>query len=101
MPRIGLFVCRCGENIARTVQVQRVVDFAKRIPGAAVSADYRYLCSAPGQKIVMDANQEHALNGITIAACSPQLHEPTFRAAAAQAGLNRQKGSNAHALSTR
>src|SRR3989304_3025125 len=88
MSRIGVFVCHCGENIARTVQVQRVVEFAKHIPGAVVSADYRYLCSAPGQKIVIDAIQQHGLDGVVIAACSPQLHEPTFRAAAAQAGLN-------------
>ena len=87
-PRIGVFVCHCGENIARTVQVQEVVDFAKDIPGAAVTEDYPYLCSAPGQQMVMDAISEHGLDRVVIAACSPQLHEPTFRAAAAQAGLN-------------
>jgi heterodisulfide reductase subunit A len=86
--RIGVFVCHCGENIARTVQVQRVVDFAENIPGAVVSADYPYLCSAPGQKMVIDAIEEHGLDRVVVAACSPQLHEPTFRAAAAQAGLN-------------
>ncbi|OFV89114.1 MAG: disulfide reductase [Acidobacteria bacterium RBG_16_68_9] len=88
MSKIGVFVCHCGENIARTVQVQRVVEFAKHIPGVAVSTDYPYLCSAPGQKIVTDAIQEHGLDGVVVAACSPQLHEPTFRAAAAHAGLN-------------
>ncbi len=88
MARVGVFVCHCGENIARTVQVQRVVDFARGIPGAAVSADYPYLCSAPGQKMITDAVEEHGLDRVVVAACSPQLHEPTFRAAVARAGLN-------------
>jgi heterodisulfide reductase subunit A len=88
MAKVGVFVCHCGENIARTVHVQNVVDFAKDVPGAAVSEDYPYLCSAPGQQMVIDAIEEHGLDRVVIAACSPQLHEPTFRAAAAQAGLN-------------
>jgi heterodisulfide reductase subunit A len=88
MSRVGVFVCHCGENIARTVQVQRVVERARNLPGAAVTADYPYLCSAPGQQMVIDAVREHGLDRVVIAACSPQLHEPTFRAAVAQAGLN-------------
>ncbi len=88
MAKVGVFVCHCGENIARTVQVQEVVEFANHIPGAAVTADYPYLCSAPGQQLVIDAIQEHGLDRVVVAACSPQLHEPTFRAATAQAGLN-------------
>ena len=88
MARIGVFVCHCGENIARTVQVQRVVDFAKNLPGAVVTTDYPYLCSAPGQKLVIDAIREHDLDRVVVAACSPQLHEPTFRVAAVHAGLN-------------
>ncbi|MEJ2582444.1 MAG: CoB--CoM heterodisulfide reductase iron-sulfur subunit A family protein, partial [Acidobacteriota bacterium] len=88
MAKVGVFVCHCGENIARTVQVKDVVEFAKDVPGAAVSEDYPYLCSAPGQQMVIDAIEEHGLDRVVIAACSPQLHEPTFRAAAAQAGLN-------------
>jgi len=88
MAKVGVFVCHCGENIARTVQVQEVVEFANDIPGTEISEDYPYLCSAPGQKMVIDAINEHGLDRVVIAACSPQLHEPTFRAAAAQAGLN-------------
>jgi len=83
-----VFVCHCGENIARNVKVKDVVKFALDVPGAAVTADYPYLCSAPGQQMVIDAIREHGLDRVVIAACSPQLHEPTFRAAAAQAGLN-------------
>jgi heterodisulfide reductase subunit A len=88
MAKVGVFVCHCGENIARTVQVQDVVEFANHIPGAAVTADYPYLCSAPGQQLVMDAIEEHGLDRVVVAACSPQLHEPTFRSAVAEAGLN-------------
>jgi len=88
MARVGVFVCHCGENIARTVDVERVVEFASHVPETVVSADYPYLCSAPGQQMVIDAIEEHRLDRVVVAACSPQLHEPTFRAAAAAAGLN-------------
>ena len=88
MARVGVFVCHCGENIARTVQVQRVVDFVRSIPGTVVISDYPYMCSAPGQQEVIEAIREHDLDRVVVAACSPQLHEPTFRVAAAQAGLN-------------
>lgn len=88
MARIGVFVCHCGENIARNVDVRQVVEFARTIPGTVVTNDYPYLCSAPGQQMVIDAIEEHGLDRVVVAACSPQLHEPTFRAATAQAGLN-------------
>lgn len=67
---------------------REVAEFAKRIPGTVFSADYPYFCSAPGQKILAEAIEEHELTGVVVAACSPQLHEPTFRAAACHAGLN-------------
>ena len=85
MSKVGVFVCHCGENIARNVKIKDVVEFSMDVPGAAVTADYPYLCSAPGQQMVIDAIREHGLDRVVIAACSPQLHEPTFRAAAAQA----------------
>jgi heterodisulfide reductase subunit A len=88
MARIGVFVCHCGENIGRTVRADEVAEFAKRIPGTVFSADYPYFCSAPGQKILEQAVKEHDLTGVVVAACSPQLHEPTFRGAACRAGLN-------------
>jgi len=88
MARIGVFVCHCGENIGRTVRTGEVAAFARRIPGTVFSADYPYFCSAPGQKILTEAIKEHDLTGVVVAACSPQLHEPTFRTAACQAGLN-------------
>jgi len=88
MARIGVFVCHCGENIGRTVRADEVAEFARRIPGTVFSADYPYFCSAPGQKILTDAIERHGLTGVVVAACSPQLHEPTFRGAARRAGLN-------------
>jgi len=88
MARIGVFVCHCGENIARTVDVERVAAEARRIPGVAFATDYLYMCSAPGQKLLAEAIRAERLTGVVVSACSPQLHEPTFRAAAAAAGLN-------------
>ncbi len=71
-----------------TSRSRRWSSSAGDIPGTVVTADYPYLCSAPGQQMVIDAIEEHDLDRVVVAACSPQLHEPTFRAAAAQAGLN-------------
>ena len=88
MARIGVFVCWCGENIARTVDVKKVVDAAAAMPGVAYAADYRYMCSEPGQRLIADAIRDRRLTGLVVAACSPQMHERTFRKAAAGAGLN-------------
>lgn len=88
MSRVGVFVCHCGENIARSVDVEQVTQFAKGLPGVAISRHYPYMCSAPGQKLVRDTIESEGLTGVVVAACSPQLHEPTFRGATAQAGLN-------------
>jgi heterodisulfide reductase subunit A len=88
MARIGVFVCWCGENIARTVDVKKVVETAAGFPGVAHAADYRYMCSEPGQKLIADAIREKKLTGLVVAACSPQMHEKTFQKAAATAGLN-------------
>lgn len=88
MARVGVFVCHCGENIARKVDVERVTEFAGRLPGVAVAEHYPYFCSAPGQKKIQEAVKEQGLTGVVVAACSPHLHEPTFRGASSEAGLN-------------
>ncbi|HAL48590.1 MAG TPA: disulfide reductase, partial [Dehalococcoidia bacterium] len=88
MARLGVFVCHCGANIRRTVDVERVKEFANDLPGVVLSEDYPYLCSAPGQRMVEEAIKEKGLTGVVVAACSPHLHEPTFRGASAEAGLN-------------
>jgi heterodisulfide reductase subunit A len=88
MKRIGVFVCHCGINIAATVDVEKVVEEVRRYPGVAHAEHYQYMCSDPGQKLVQEAIDEHKLDGVIVAACSPTLHEVTFRRASEKAGLN-------------
>ncbi len=87
-PRIGVFVCHCGLNIAGTVDVQRLADESRGIPGVVFSKDYIYMCSEPGQDMVEQTIKEEKLDGIVVANCSPSLHEKTFRNVAKRAGLN-------------
>ncbi|MCX7880013.1 MAG: CoB--CoM heterodisulfide reductase iron-sulfur subunit A family protein [Ignavibacteria bacterium] len=86
--RIGFYICHCGTNIASTVDVQKVVEFASKLPKVVVSRDYKYMCSDPGQELIQKDIKELGLNRIVVAACSPFLHEKTFRNASSQAGLN-------------
>ncbi|HPT22246.1 MAG TPA: FAD-dependent oxidoreductase, partial [Bacteroidales bacterium] len=88
MSRIGVFVCHCGENISATVDCKKVADVSSDLNGVAFSTDYKYMCSDPGQTIIKEAIKEHRLDGVVVAACSPRMHEPTFRKACAEAGLN-------------
>jgi heterodisulfide reductase subunit A len=88
MSRIGVFVCHCGENIGATVDCARVADNASKIPGVVCSVDYKYMCSDPGQRMISEAIEEHKLTGVVVAACSPRMHEPTFRKVTAESGLN-------------
>lgn len=88
MSRIGVFICHCGINIAGTVDVERVAEEAGRMPGIAFATDYKYMCSDPGQGLIRRAIAEHNLDGVIVAACSPAMHERTFRQAVAEAGLN-------------
>lgn len=88
MSRIGVFVCHCGENISRTVDVERVAGELAKVPGVAFATDYKYMCSDPGQGLLKKAVAEHRLDGVVVAACSPRMHEKTFRTAAKAAGLN-------------
>ena len=88
MSRIGVFVCHCGENIGRTVDCEAVAEALKDHPGVAFTEDYKYMCSDPGQQLVKKAIEENDLTGVVVAACSPHMHEKTFRRACDQAGLN-------------
>jgi heterodisulfide reductase subunit A len=87
--RIGVFVCHCGVNIAGTVDVKKVVEEVKKLPGVVFAADYIYLCSQPGQELIINAIKEHKLDAVVIAACAPSLHYETFAKAIEKAGLNR------------
>ena len=87
-PRIGVYICHCGINIAATVDVQAVAEFAAGLPGVAISRHYTYMCSDPGQNLIKQDIAEHRLNRVVVASCSPLMHEPTFRAVITEASLN-------------
>jgi len=87
-PRIGVFVCHCGLNIASSVDVSEVAKAIKDYPGVVHAQDYIYMCSDPGQALVRKAIKEKNLTGLVMSNCSPSLHERTFRNLAASEGLN-------------
>ena len=86
--KIGVFVCQCGENIGKTVDCVGVAKSCASIPGVAVSMEYKYMCSDPGQNLVKQAIADNGLDAVVVAACSPHMHEKTFRKAANGAGIN-------------
>lgn len=88
LERIGVFVCHCGQNIAGSVDVKRVIEEIGQYPGVVHAEDYIYMCSDPGQELMRKAIKEKALTGIVNANCSPSLHERTFRRLAESEGLN-------------
>jgi len=88
MSKIGVFVCHCGENISATVDCARVAETTGKYDGVTFSVDYKYMCSDPGQTLIKNAITEKGLTGVVVASCSPRMHEPTFRKACAEAGLN-------------
>ena len=88
MKRIGIFVCHCGTNIAGTLDVERIVEELKRYPDVVYASDYRYMCSDPGQQLIRERIGEDRLDSVIVAACSPAMHETTFRRTAESAGLN-------------
>jgi heterodisulfide reductase subunit A len=86
--RIGVYVCNCGTNIGKVVDVAAVAESAQAIPGVAIARSYKYMCSNPGQEMIVQDIQEHALTRVVVASCSPRMHEATFRGALKRAGLN-------------
>src|SRR3972149_6370815 len=88
MPRIGVFVCQCGNNIAATVDTKKVAEEMSQIPGVVYTCDYKFMCSSPGQEMLKQAIKEQNLDGVIVSACSPHMHEKTFRKASEAAGLN-------------
>lgn len=87
-PRIGVFVCRCGANIARVVKVNDLVDYAAGLPNVVCSEEQVFACSDAGQQAIMERIEAENLNRVLVAACTPRTHEPVFRKACATAGLN-------------
>ncbi|MFW6216296.1 MAG: 4Fe-4S dicluster domain-containing protein [Desulfohalobiaceae bacterium] len=86
--RIGFYICHCGINIANKVDVQEVAAFVRTMPGVMVSRDYQFMCSDPGQDMIIQDIQEQGLNRVVVASCSPRMHEKTFQNACSRAGLN-------------
>jgi heterodisulfide reductase subunit A len=88
MRKIGVFICHCGTNIAGAVDVERVAEEIRKYPEVAFATDYKYMCSDPGQNLIKEAVAEHGLDGVVVSACSPAMHEVTFRKTAESAGVN-------------
>ncbi len=88
MAHIGVFVCHCGVNIASVIDVERVAEEVRKEPGVVFSTTYQYMCSEPGQGLIKESIQKHGLDRVVVAACSPRMHEPTFRRALKEGGLN-------------
>ena len=88
-PRIGVFVCHCGINIAGTVDVPAVRDYAKTLPHVAFVEDTLFACSQDAQGLIKDRIEEHNLNRVVVASCTPRTHEPTFQETIKEAGLNK------------
>jgi heterodisulfide reductase subunit A len=87
-PRIGVYICHCGVNIAGSVNIKEVVEYAKSLPNVIEARDYIFMCSAPGQEIIKEGIKKCNLNRVIVAACSPTMHEHTFRNVLAEAGMN-------------
>ena len=87
-PRIGVFICHCGTNIAGTVDIDEVREFVSGLPGVVSAVDYKFTCSEPGQHQIKETVEKERLNRVVVAACSPRMHEITFRKAIAEVGLN-------------
>lgn len=86
--RIGVYVCHCGTNIAGKVDVARVAAFASGLKNVAVGREYKFMCSDPGQEMIIRDIRDMRLNRVIVASCSPRLHEKTFQNACLRAGLN-------------
>jgi heterodisulfide reductase subunit A len=86
--KIGVYVCMCGTNIAKVVDCEDVVRTASEQPGVVCAKSYKYMCSNPGQEMIVADIKEQGLDRVVVAACSPRMHEPTFRKALQTAGIN-------------
>lgn len=87
-PKIGVYTCHCGINIGGVVDIDEVKEYAATLPNVVLSEEYKYMCSDPGQDIIQKDIKEKGINRVVVAACSPRLHEPTFRRCVREAGLN-------------
>ncbi len=87
--KIGVFLCHCGTNIAGVVDIPALAGYTRDLPGVEMVDEYKFMCSQPGQDLIKDSIKKHKLTKVIVAACSPLMHENTFRKACEEAGLNR------------
>lgn len=87
-PRIGVYICHCGINIGGVVSVPDLMEYAKTLPNVEIAQEYKFFCSDVGQKMIKEDIEAGKVNRVVVAACSPRMHEPTFRIACKEAGLN-------------
>jgi heterodisulfide reductase subunit A len=87
-PRVGVFICHCGLNIAGTLDIQELINFSEELPNVVYVKENRYTCADPGQTEIRAGIDENNLNRVVVAACSPRMHEETFRKTVEEAGLN-------------
>lgn len=87
--KIGVFLCDCGTNIAGVIDIPALAEYTRKLPGVVHVEEYRFMCSQPGQELLKAAIKKHGLTKVIVAACSPLMHENTFRRACEEAGLNR------------
>ena len=86
--RTGVYICHCGSNIAGVIDPTVVAEYAATLPGVVRATNTLYACADSGQNLIKEDIKKYNLNRIVVSACSPRMHEPTFRAAVAEAGLN-------------
>ena len=86
--KIGVFVCECGANIAATVDTKELAEYAKDLPGVVFSVVNKYTCAEPGQEEIKKAIVDNKLNRVVVAACTPRMHEPTFRQCVQEVDVN-------------
>ncbi|MDK2922001.1 MAG: heterodisulfide reductase subunit [Desulfonauticus sp.] len=89
MAKVGVYVCRCGTNIAGVIDVEAVREFAEGLPDVAIARTDVFMCSDAGQEVIKKDIREGLVDRVVVAACTPRTHEPIFRAALESAGLNR------------
>jgi heterodisulfide reductase subunit A len=87
-PRVGIYICHCGMNIAGVVNVEEVAKYVENLPNVVTAKHYVYMCSQPGQGLIKKDIEELDLNRVIVASCSPRMHEPTYQKAIEEAGIN-------------
>ncbi len=87
-PKVGVYICHCGVNIAGVIPITEVVEYAKTLPNVVLAKEYKFYCSDVGQSEIAKDIKSGLVNRVVVAACSPRMHEPTFRKVLIEAGLN-------------